>query len=312
MKKVVHGVSTRVPNPRIHRRFVGFRKIDMYGEVWPPFSVKIELVHGCPHTCGYCWSNQSTSLKFMHPEHLKIILENIDRLQWECRVEFTGDGDPSLHPALSNIVNLYSRKISRQSANINVHTTCVGWKDEYISRTIDLFRHGATSIWISNYRQNAKSWNGFGEGAVAFLERKIPDLKIHMFNRYNTRFRWDEKHLILCPSPVKRKTVHNWGANIFKPNDSRSTMPCALPYREMMIRYDGTITICECDSNHEAVMGHVTEGLRAVWEGEVFRGARARLKGGDRSVRPCTGCDIGKTYGFGKIGLNRYTKPPTP
>lgn len=249
----------------------------------------------------------------MHPEYLKIILENIARLQWECRVEFTGDGDPSLHPALSSIVNLYSRRIAHQSANINVHTTCVGWTTEYIEKTIELFKYGATSVWISNYRKDAKVWNGFGEGAVSILERNIPDLSVHMFRTYNTRFRWDKKHLILVPSPKKRKTLHNWGANAFEANDSRLDLPCALPTREMVIRYDGTITICECDSNHEAVMGHVTEGLRSVWENDVFRAARAKLKAGDRSQRPCKGCDIGETYRFRKIGLNYYTKKsPSP
>lgn len=284
----------------------------MYGETWPPFTIKIELVRGCPHYCKYCWSRYSDSLKFMHPEHLKIILDNIARLKWECRVEFTGDGDPSLHPALKDIVRVYSRKIAHQSANINIHTTCVGWGDEYVSKVAELFKCGATSVWISNYRKHAKSWNGFGEGAVAILERQIPNLNTHMFRTFNTRFRWDTKHLILVPSPKKLKTIHNWGANVFEPNDSRSEEPCGLPYREMVIRYDGTITICECDSNHEAVMGHVTQGLRSVWEGDVFKAARARLKAGDRSQRPCKGCDMGKSYGFSAIGLDYGEKSPKP
>jgi MoaA/NifB/PqqE/SkfB family radical SAM enzyme len=50
---------------------------------------------------------------------------------------------------------------------------------------------------------------------------------------------------------------------------------CTLPDRELVVRADGSVVYCCNDWHSEAVIGHISEGLRLVWERQQAIGRHA-------------------------------------
>ena len=68
---------------------------------------------------------------------------------------------------------------------------------------------------------------------------------------------------------------------------------CPYLWQRMMVRWDGTITICQFDYSNSYNLGNVNRGdsVRAAWRGEVMEKIRElNKKGRSHEVKICNGC----------------------
>jgi len=93
---------------------------------------------------------------------------------------------------------------------------------------------------------------------------------------------------------------------------SRRDSPCAKPFRELNVRYDGNVSVCCNDYRGEYHVGNIRDfsTLTKLWQSDRFLAARRKLYPGLRDFHPCSSCDaISYRPGllpdqYGKMDLN--------
>ena len=71
-----------------------------------------------------------------------------------------------------------------------------------------------------------------------------------------------------------------------------TTERCTLPFRQLIIRPDGKISLCCNDPLGKMTLGDLSkQSLEEVWYGEAFRDVREKLRKGRGSLEHCRFCD---------------------
>lgn len=75
-------------------------------------------------------------------------------------------------------------------------------------------------------------------------------------------------------------------------NERMAGRRCVLPFRQLAVRYDGNVPLCCNDWRGEYRCGNVNEvSLDEIWQGAAMGAAREKLIRGERTFKPCLGCD---------------------
>ena len=97
-------------------------------------------------------------------------------------------------------------------------------------------------------------------------------------------------------------------------SDAMQGKRCALPFREMSVRYDGNVAVCCNDWRGIFKIGNIKSAmLDELWHSEVMYAIRKKLYRGQREDGPCDGC----THMSYRVGLlpdklgKRELPPPT-
>jgi len=223
------------------------------------------------------------------------VLDEIRSLRWESRIVFSMHGDPSYHPSLVETLQLTRERLKNMNS-IAVFTTGAGWRGRSLEMLDQVVRHGEPNcVALGDYG------TGFAgrirSGEYLALESLLPNLRVGewpgpKWANPDRRFRSDERILSLCADPIRSKNVHNQSGNAYPETNYAEGRQCNLPHREMTIRWDGTVVVCENDMKGELIVGDVSiDGVEKTWRSAAYEAARSRLTAGDRSQRPCSGCD---------------------
>src|SRR5688572_18125755 len=88
----------------------------------PPFCVQIELVLGCNLQCGFCGLNgiqarPNENLRPMTVETADLVArrlaEAVREYGWNPRLEFARRGEPSMHPLLAEVIDVFRRQLPK-------------------------------------------------------------------------------------------------------------------------------------------------------------------------------------------------------
>ena len=106
-----------------------------------------------------------------------------------------------------------------------------------------------------------------------------------------------KKNIIVVPPIVTTKislvrNLKNHCGAAFPLDDSFNNKKCAVPFRELSFRYDGSVALCCDDFRGEFFVGNIKDykTIDDLWNDERFQAARIMLYNGERSFRPCQGC----------------------
>ena len=80
-------------------------------------------------------------------------------------------------------------------------------------------------------------------------------------------------------------TYHN-------PTENAGKEPCNFLWGEMYVWFDGKCNPCDVDYKSELLVGNIKEkNINEIWNGEVYKKLRERLKSGERhECYPCDHC----------------------
>lgn len=291
-----------------------------------PFAVQIELVEGCNLYCDFCGlqgirTAKDKTFKFMDLDHARSIAKQLRELEWNARIEFAMHGEPTLHPDYVMAVAIFRRYLKKNQLMMTSNGGGLLRPPGVLASLTELFDAGLNVFAFDAY-EYVKIKDKIDP--VLFESRSVIPFDVHRYpdekefsphNRYPKNARKfiriediskAEKgtHSILnnhtgCGSPPLKKSI---------------TARCAKPFRELAIRWDGSIAICCNDWRGVYKTGNaVDDGIETVWNGEEFNSARRFLMQGDRqSINPCNICDA-KSYRVGllpdKFGKRKMRKP---
>lgn len=271
----------------------------------PPFSIQVEPVEGCNLRCGFCGirgireatgdrANLSGPYNFMELDTANAIARQLAQLEWTARVEFAMHGEPCRHPQLHTIVALFRSHLPR--TQLMVTTNGLPWMEHaagphaYLDR---LYEAGCNVVALDDYRPHvvAPHVRDYTGATV----REYPE---DTHGNPHTRHPRGTRLL----SIIRDISESSEGTHAHLSNHAGSAAPrntnargkrCANPFREIAVRWDGSVALCCNDWRGQFKVGHaVDDGLEKVWHAPVLYAARRFLYQGDRAgLEPCAGCD---------------------
>lgn len=288
----------------------------------PPFSIQIEPVEGCTLACWFCGlqairdngadgvlavsGKRSTPYKYMALATAQTIADELERLDWNPRIEFAMHGEPTLHSELPDMIAAF-RRVRKGALSIMVTTNGAGVIVERKARA--LFDAGLNTLAIDDYKDagyvpRIRAWieaGGYDIGA-----RDIAVFEYPQQREGNPHARTRGKRIVLINDIADNsKGTHqltNQGGNSLAPLAEPLRERCAKPFREMSVRYDGRIAICCDDWRGQYIIDNVNSTpLDALWNHPRMHAARRALYHARRDLlTPCNVCSV-RTYRNGLL-----------
>lgn len=269
----------------------------------PPFSIQIELTEGCNLKCGFCGLQGMREpairdYRFMTNETIARIVEDLGVLMWKPRIILSMHGEPTLHPRVLTHIKTLRRALHNDTI-ISLMTNGYGilrdTPEETIARIRQFRNAGLNDLIIDEYAPNGDAAK-IHEHIISthdFVDFKVQQLEkgVSLYSSRSGSFRVLENPPIQVEGAINRHLCNHCGAG--GPLDySYEGKRCVRPFRELSIRYDGSIAVCCNDFRGEYPIGNIhEETLNALWWSKRFEAARILLYHGKRSFKPCLGCN---------------------
>lgn len=298
----------------------------------PPFAVQLEPVEGCSLACSFCalqtlrdngadaalgvHGKNSAPYKFMREKIAEHVATQIAELGWNPRIEFAMHGEPTMHPNLPYMVGLVRRQLPK--AYIMLTTNGSGLLKQ--GRIDELFKAGLDTLAWDMYKH--ATWN---DTLLASLHDYASDALVPIYIYPDNKddgnpHRRRKGPRIVCIRDISTNhdgthQLTNQGGNsgVAEPVEQR----CAKPFRELSIRWDGSVALCCDDWKGQYKIGNVmSTPLEDIWHHERFHAARVALYHKRRDViGVCSGCNV-RTYRngllpdkYGKVKLEPFNPP---
>uniref|UniRef100_A0A6M3L1E8 Putative iron-sulfur cluster-binding domain contining protein n=1 Tax=viral metagenome TaxID=1070528 RepID=A0A6M3L1E8_9ZZZZ len=283
----------------------------------PPNAVQIEPCEGCQLACSFCGiqgirendshgplnvtGTNSKPFKLMKISTAKKIAKDIKNAGWNPRVEFAMHGEPTMNRKLSSIISIFRKYLPRSSLMLT--TNGGGLIKGNITENINnLMKFGLNILLLDDYETYKISSKIIEKYKGPFEMRYYP--KDNAANPHRRR-KPNEHEIIITqdvsnqPGGTHGKLMNHCGC-AFPLNDSMAGKRCARPFREISIRWDGSVSICCMDWRGIYKCGNVLKSsIDEIWNNKFFYAARIKLYHGERTFEPCLGCDT-RSY---RVGL---------
>jgi len=237
----------------------------------PLFSwVEINVNDLCNRSCVFCprGHDYSNTNNHISKKLVQKISNELKVLEFTGIINISGSGESLLTKHIVEIVQLFGDN------NLNLEITSNG--DKLTVKLIkDLYAAGLNHLIISMY-DGPEQINHFN---TLFDTANISE------SQYNLRDRWYSKE-------------ENYGlmltnrAGYF--NKNKVNRKCYYPHHAMYIDWDGDVLLCCHDMYTKTVVfGNINNNtLLEVWNNNKLNEYRKRLKRGERSLSPCSSCDV--------------------
>lgn len=306
-----------------------------------PFAVQIEASQGCNLGCDFCgihaigYQKKKRGVDLMSVETAEAIASQMAKLKWNPRIEFAMHGEPTMHPALDVLIATFRRHLPKAFIMVtsNGGGLLGGDVRGHVTR---LFESGLNTLTLDNY-ESVNIVPKLVEKllGIAYSEA-FPDN--HLFypkvtdgrGAVDVRFYPQDKTLsphsrhrgraILVVQDISvaddgnHSHLNNHAGSAAPLDFSKQGQRCAKPFREMSIRWDGSVAICCNDWPGYYRAGNVVnDGLEKVWNSPAMHAARVALYHGRRDmIAPCNGCNA-VSYRVGllpdKLGRDSLPEP---
>ncbi|QDP61586.1 MAG: hypothetical protein Tp138OMZ00d2C19078261_47 [Prokaryotic dsDNA virus sp.] len=280
-----------------------------------PYCIQVEFVEGCNLRCTFCGLNgirgKDNNYKMMTLETAERVASEMKRLKWNSRLEFAMHGEPTMNPAAPALVRTFRQHLPKAYLLMESNGGGIIGKNS-AENVKTLFSEGLTTLAFDEY-QNVKLVPKILDslmqmdpmfmrqtGDVLFEDDGFPVVFYDYpscGNAGNPHQRNKVRRLVhIRPIDVSTSGTHaslgnHAGAGAPK-NDRAMGKRCAKPFREMSIRWDGSVSICCNDWRGEMPVGNVHEmDLDEIWHSDRFYAARHKLYHGQRDFGACDGCD---------------------
>lgn len=269
----------------------------------PPYSIQVELNEGCNLGCNFCGlrgmrENGTKPWKRMKRDTAQRIIEEIKRVGWHSRIIFSMHGEPTLNPNVVKIIAMFRKALPTtvMSMMSNGYGIVHGFGDISTEQTIServgkLMEAGLNDLIIDYYsaKGDAKTIEDALKGSEFKIEHLAP--KVPLYSPRAGHFRVLFNPPIQKEGAINRHLCNHCGAA--GPLDmSYQGKRCARPFRELSIRYDGSVAICCNDFRGEYPIGNIMDqSIEDIWYSKRFEAARILLYAGRRSFKPCLGCN---------------------
>lgn len=300
----------------------------------PPFAVQIELAEGCNLRCTFCGlqgirEKAGGPYKCLSTGHARVIAMSMHNAGWTSRVEFAMHGEPTMNPHFVEIVSIFRERLPNNQ--LMMTSNGGGLLRDPVGLTTALFEAGLNVLALDDYqtvkivpkiRDKIRPYKYVGS-----TEPKMEFSYIAQMYDYpkdgldiTPHRRWPKgTKVVIFVEDIEKATkgghsvLNNHCGAGAPPNDDGAGKRCAKPFRELSVRWDGSVACCCNDWRGVYKIGNVTKNpIDKLWQNERMRALRRKLYHGQRDFGACKGCDA-TSYRVGllpdKLGKVKLPKP---
>lgn len=238
-------------------------------------AVELETRTRCNSKCSFC----AASLLFDKREDILMPAELYDQIlnelagyQYTGTLRFFVNNEPLLDKRLPEFIRMAHARLP--GVRTEVHTNGLKLNPRNGRELLDA---GLTQLLINNYTEKGT----MHRGVEAFLKEVAPD--------------FPDREIEFYLRLLDEKLANRGGTS---PNGHLEPDPlplhCMLPFEEIVVTADGSVTICCQDHYFDSAAGNLySNSLKEIWEGETFTQLRQNLAKADRSQHKlCEVCDF--------------------
>lgn len=275
----------------------------------PPFSIQIEFTEGCNLRCPFCGLQ---GIREVGEKNYKMMsydtIRNIGRQAriWGSRLEIAMHGEPTMHEDWLGMIAALKSEVG-DHCQIMMTSNGGGLLPHPLEKVRKAFAAGLDIMALDEY-DGIKIVSKVREALSA---DEAFDIRVWEYptspegnpHRRNKRADLPFVSLMADPSLVhsaKTPSLTNHCGAAFPLSDKMQGKRCHRPFREMSVRWDGSVALCCNDWRGDYKCGNINEtSMVEVWQSPAFDAARRKLYRGERDFGPCAGCDA-RSY---RVGL---------
>lgn len=237
--------------------------------------IEIETINRCNGICSFCPVNRNKDPRekaVMSEELFKDIVRQLEDLQYSGRFTTFSNNEPLLDDRIVEF-NKYARE-HLPKARIHLYTNGTLFN-------LDLFKELVPcldELIVDNYNQELK--------LIKPVEEIVEYCKVHPELELN------KKVTVVLRKPMEILTSRGGNAPNRKELVEYPDDRCLLPYKQMIVRPTGQVSLCCNDALGEWTLGDLTkESVTDVWYGTKFTKVREALYKGRKFCGNCKYCD---------------------
>ena len=267
-----------------------------------PYNAVIELTYGCNRRCRLCFTQVRHLIRgeyyFMSIGTAKKIADKLKVFD-PMRLQFDYRGEPLLNPQWRKIISLFRKTMPKSQIHL---ITNGDFLDMDIAK--QFFKIGGNILSVDCYD------GCFDERVEYYKSNKI--FRVHIdgetdFNPYERHNPKTTHEMLLIPDNFaeNKKGLRSWNnlaGNIdfksarYEPLEKPLEKPCILPFKDLVIRYNGDIRLCYLDGeNNPSIFGNIKNiDIEEFWYNNLrLNLIRTLLYNKLRVHPPCNQCDYG-------------------
>ena len=236
--------------------------------------VEIETINRCNGNCSFCPVSKNNDIReyeIMEEELFRDVICQLADIHYDGRLALFSNNEPFLDPNILERHQYAREKLPDARMHLFTNGTLL---------TIDKFKkvmQYLDELIIDNYHQELKLIKPCQE-IVTYCEHH-PDLK--------------KKVTIILRKPKEILSTRGGDAPNRKVQISYEKDRCVLPYKQLIIRPDGKVSLCCNDALGRNTLGDLKkDSVLDVWSNDRFKMVRKCLYQGRANWKHCEYCDF--------------------
>lgn len=297
-----------------------------YGCNRAPLERKFQSDGSCKGGCEFCGvysliNHDTDTIKFKHMtvELAEQIATQLNNWVKGRRLEFNNFGEPFLNPNIFEILGAFrtnypSGCIQLQTNGVGSHKSYEKFKyqaDKFFESGGNLLVYDAYEGSYSNYVEFGKQYEKeTGIQFIDFLYDNPNNVSYYSNHGAKAKMIFVVDDLGDAHKSGSARMINNHAGNVRehcyeKFGIDKSQFPlqkkCSRVFREIIVGFDGTISVCCQDFRRQLILGKIPEDdVRDVWNSREFNTVRALMYDKDRStLRPCDVCSYAGGFRLG-------------
>lgn len=235
--------------------------------------IEIETVNRCNGVCEFCPVNRNSDkreFKKMEEELFHSMINQLNRLNYAGRIALFSNNEPFLDDRIIE----FHRYMRENLPNARTHL-CTNGTLLSMDKFIEIMPY-LDELIIDNYNNELKLIAPCRE-IVEYCEKHI-ELK--------------KKVTVILRKTKEVLTSRGGDAPNAEHAERYPEASCMLPYKQMIVRPDGKVSLCCNDALGKCTLGDLNkESLEEVWFGHRFSKVREILSNGRKEFDRCRYCD---------------------
>lgn len=288
-----------------------------YGCNRAPLRSKQQPDGSCKGGCNFCgiWSlidheKDTIEFRYMTVETATVIAKQLNDWVPGRRIEINNFGEPFLNPDIFKIIK--ALRDNYPSCCIQLQTNGVNCKESYEifkDMSSKFFEAGGNMLVFDSYEGTYPTYLEFSkkfkeETGIGYIDY-IYDNPDHVsyYANHGTDYQkiFVVEDLEITSKGGTARAIYNHAGNLNPEVFKKYNIPvgelpmdkkCSRVFREIIVGYDGTVSMCCHDFRRQLVLGKVPEdNVRDIWNSREFNTLRKLLYDKDRTkIRPCNVC----------------------
>jgi radical SAM protein with 4Fe4S-binding SPASM domain len=260
---------------RINQAVIDFHNSYKTTGHYPLFqTIEIETLNRCNSTCSFCPVNKNADtreFKLMDQELFISIVQQLKNLKYTGSVGLYSNNEPFLDERIVDLARIAKEQLPNNHLYLYTNGTLLT-----LEKFLGIMRH-LDRMYIDNYNDR--------------LELITPVKAIHNYCRYNKLY-LDKVRIRLRKLNDVLSTRGGQAPNRKQEKIETLHYGCFLPFRQMVVRPDGKVSLCCNDALGTMTLGDLTkEMVGDVWHGEKYCAFREKIANGRYDIDLCRGCD---------------------